>query len=160
MIPNIVKNWLCKVWILNFDFDEWRLSNSSKVCNLDKERVKFRIMAKTILGGSMLVSGIGLGGVGLVVSEARSVRKNVVTKLQKTLSLPKRCDVYSVVTSNHESGTAKLEDKKFENEVITTEELKEKVKGACDKFNKVYLAKRNHQWVYDDLDQKKRWTVQ
>nr|WP_045118502.1 hypothetical protein [Mycoplasma haemocanis] len=117
-------------------------------------------MAKTILGGSMLVSGIGLGGVGLVVSEARSVRKNVVTKLQKTLSLPKRCDVYSVVTSNHESGTAKLEDKKFENEVITTEELKEKVKGACDKFNKVYLAKRNHQWVYDDLDQKKRWTVQ
>ncbi|AEW45312.2 hypothetical protein MHC_02230 [Mycoplasma haemocanis str. Illinois] len=114
-------------------------------------------MAKMIVVGSMLATGTGLGGIGLVVSESGGRRNNTVLKSQRIFSLPKRCDIYSVVSSTEHSGVAKLENESFKNQVDSRH--KSNIESACASHGKVYIAKEQGQWQYREKDQKKSWTV-
>ncbi|AEW45322.1 hypothetical protein MHC_02280 [Mycoplasma haemocanis str. Illinois] len=113
-------------------------------------------MAKIILGGPMLVAGIGLGGIGLTVTEARDSQKSTVSKSKSTFSLPTRCDIYSVERSNDTSGTAKWREPSFRKEL---RHLEDQVAAACASFGKVYIAWQGDAWRFRQPDQSKKWEI-
>ncbi|AEG72907.1 hypothetical protein MHF_0635 [Mycoplasma haemofelis Ohio2] len=95
----------------------------------------------------------------MVEPEVARSSQSIVPKSKEVLVVSKapRCDVYSVVSSNDTTGTAKLENPSFKDGVEA--EHKQKADEACAKSNKVYIAKQNEKWVYREADQNKTWTV-
>ncbi|AEW45316.1 hypothetical protein MHC_02250 [Mycoplasma haemocanis str. Illinois] len=114
-------------------------------------------MAKIVLVGSILAIGTGLGGIGLVVSESGGSRNNTVLKSQRIFSLPKRCDVYSVVSTIGSAPKAKWENPSFKDNV--RHDYKQKVQDACDSKGKVYIANQGG-LIYREEDQSRQWVLE
>ncbi|AEG72693.1 hypothetical protein MHF_0417 [Mycoplasma haemofelis Ohio2] len=114
-------------------------------------------MPKLILIGSIAATGgvVGMGGLGLELLKPTS-RTASTSRMGKSLAL-KRCQLYSIVSSDNL--TVQKENESTFKTKVTNNSVRERIDRDCGIKDRVFVAYRSNNWVYEDSDQGKPWKV-
>ncbi|AEW45181.1 hypothetical protein MHC_01575 [Mycoplasma haemocanis str. Illinois] len=111
-------------------------------------------MTKLPFFGSIAAIG-GVGG--LAWESSKTLRqKDIISKTTKPLAM-KRCEIYSIVSTPQ--NTVKKESENTFRPKVTNPSHWERMDKECRVKDKIYVANRGGNWVYDENDQKDAWKV-